>query len=142
MTRVREDELPDPGVGDDAATELARLMELEDALESLDDAALLQHRLALAPRHRLEQVLRWRDGGFRVVEATLLSEHGLRPRAEVDPPLAALLAQIDGSRTTAEVVGRTRQAVEAQESDAFRAHALIAVRELISHGFLVLQGAD
>jgi hypothetical protein len=129
-------------VGPDASAELARLMELEDALETLDDAALLQHRLAVAPRHRLEQVLRWRDGGFHVVDATLSSEQGLRPKAEIDPPLAALLAQIDGSRSISQVLDRTAHAVATQELDAFRAQGLVAVRELVAHGFLVLQGAD
>jgi methylase of polypeptide subunit release factors len=138
VTRLREDELPEPGVGVDAAAELGRLMELEDALESLDDAALLQHRLALTSEQRLEQILRWRDGGFRIVEASLVCERGLRPRAEVDPPLAALLAQIDGSRSIAEVLDRTATAVAAPESNTFRAQALTAVRELVAHGFLVL----
>jgi methylase of polypeptide subunit release factors len=139
VTRVREDELPEAGLAAEASKELERLMELEDALEALDDAELLQHRLALAPEHRLEQVLHWHDGGFRIVEATLVCERGLRPRAEIDPPLAALLAQIDGSRSIAEVLDRTAQAVAAHESDTFRAQALTAVRELVAHGFLVLQ---
>jgi SAM-dependent methyltransferase len=141
VVRVREDELPEPGVGDDAAAELGRLLEMADALESLDDATLSQHKLALAPEHRLEQVLRWRDGGFRTVEATLVRERGLRPRAEVDPPLAALLAQVDGARTIAEVVDRTAQALAAKDDEAgLRAQALTAVRELLTHGFLLLQG--
>jgi methylase of polypeptide subunit release factors len=139
VTRVREDELPEDGVGERAATELERLLELEDALATMDDSTLLGHVLALAPEHRLEQVLRWRDGGFRTVEATLVLERGLRPKAEVDAPLAALLAQVDGKRTIAEVLDRTAQAVATEDrSDAFRAQGFAAVRELIAHGFLVL----
>jgi SAM-dependent methyltransferase len=138
--RHRADELPDTGAGPELATELARLWDAEDALAAMYDASLLEHTLALAPEHRLEQVLRWHEGSFRTVEATLIRERGLRPQAEVDAPLAALLAHIDGSRSIAEVLDRTAEAIApTQPVAAFRAQSLRAIRELLAHGFLVLR---
>jgi hypothetical protein len=94
----------------------------------------------VAPEHRLNQVLHWHAGGFKIAEATLVRERGLRPRAEVDAALAVLLAQVDGARTIAEILDRTAQTIAQQDDrEPVRSQALTAIRELLAHGFLVLQ---
>jgi methylase of polypeptide subunit release factors len=140
LVRIRADELPDSALGEDTAAELERLFSVEDALESMEDATLLGFRLAVAPEHRLDQVLHWHAGGFKIAEATLVRERGLRPRAEVDAALAVLLAQVDGARTIAEILDRTAQTIAQQDDrEPVRSQALTAIRELLAHGFLVLQ---
>ena len=84
--------------------------------------------------------MRWRDGAFHTVDASLLRESGIKPRADVDPPLAAVLAAIDGSRTVAQVLEHTAGALPGRgDSQAIAAQALPAVRELLSHGFLTFR---
>jgi methylase of polypeptide subunit release factors len=140
--RLRSDDLPSGGVGDDAGTDMDRLLELDDWLAVLEDGALLEHIVAFAPGHRLEQTLRWRDGSFKIVEGTLVSERGLRPRVEVDHALATLFSQVDGVRTVETVVDRAADALgqaSAADRESFRADALSVIRQLIAHGFLQLQ---
>jgi hypothetical protein len=136
---VREDELPTLALGDDTSAELDWLLGVEDALERLDDSALRQRTITLSAEQRLEQVLRYRDGAFRVVEATLVRERGLWPHAEISAPLAALLGHVSGSRTIGEVIDLTAQDIVLEPHvETFRAQALTAIRGFISHGFLVL----
>jgi methylase of polypeptide subunit release factors len=136
--RVRLDDAPQGGIGPGAADDLAHLWEVEDYLDDVDDAKLLQHRIGVAPGHRMEQTLQWRNGAFRTVDATLVREQGLQPRAEVDAPMAVLLTHIDGERTIAEVIEQTASVINAPSWDTFRADTLVVMRELILHGFLQL----
>jgi SAM-dependent methyltransferase len=138
--RIRENELPDGAPDGSLAGELERLMHVEDFLQSVDDETLRGFKLTMANDQRLEQVLRWREGSFRVDDASLLRERGLKPRADVDTPLAALLAQVDGTRRMAEVVERTAEALSIPEAgtETFRAQATSTIRELVAHGFLEL----
>ena len=79
-------------------------------------------------------------GRFRVDDASLLRERGLKPRADVDAALAALLAQVDGTRRMAEVVERTAETLSIPDAgtEIFRAQATSTIRELVAHGFLEL----
>ena len=138
--RIRADELPDSSLNRDAGAELARLWEVDDRLEALSDAELLAQVLSVPGDQRLEQVMRWRDGAFHTVDASLLRESGIKPRADVDPPLAAVLAAIDGSRTVAQVLEHAAGALPGGgDSESIAAQALPAVRELLSHGFLTFR---
>jgi SAM-dependent methyltransferase len=136
--RIRLDELPEKGLGNDTAVELDRLLDVQDWLAETSADALLAYRLGLPPEHRLEQTLHWADGRFQLREATLLRERGLRPRAELDPPMLALLAQVDGTRTIGEILAAAPGGGEGAQSDAWRANVLGVIRDLIGHGFLVV----
>ncbi len=136
-SRVRTDELPESALGTDAADELVRLLEVDDRLEHLSDAALLEHVVSVPHDQRLEQVMRWSDGAFRTVDASLVRERGLKPRADVDPPLTAVLAGVDGKRTIGQVLEQAAHALGGN-AESVAAQALPAVRELLSHGFLTL----
>jgi protein-L-isoaspartate O-methyltransferase len=138
--RTRADELPDSSLSRDAGADLVRLWEVDDRLEALSDAELLAQVLSVPSDQRLEQVMRWRDGAFHTVDASLLRESGIKPRADVDPPLAAVLAAIDGSRTVAQVLEHTAGALPGHdEPQSIAAKALPAIRELLSHGFLIFR---
>ncbi|HEY2593813.1 MAG TPA: methyltransferase [Chloroflexota bacterium] len=135
--RVRADELPESALGAEAADDLARLMEVEDRLDALPDAALLECVVSMPGDQRLEQIMRWSAGAFRTVDASLVRDGGLKPRADVDPPMAAVLAGVDGSRTIAQILERAAQALGAAP-EAVTAQALPAVRDMLTHGFLML----
>jgi hypothetical protein len=135
--RVRADDLPESALGRDASDELVRLLEVDDWLEVLSDAELLERVVRVPGDQRLEQVLRWTNGAFRTVDASLVRDGGLKPRADVDPALAAVLAGVDGTRTIGQVLEHAAQALGGSR-EAVTAQALPAVRELLSHGFLAL----
>ncbi|HEY1294371.1 MAG TPA: class I SAM-dependent methyltransferase [Chloroflexota bacterium] len=135
--RVRVDELPESALGPDAASELVRLWEVDDRLVGLSDAVLLECVVSVPGDQRLEQVMRWSGGAFRTVDASLVRDGGLKPRADVDPPLAAVLAGVDGSRTIGQVLEHAANALGG-DPGAVSDQALPAVRQLLSHGFLTL----
>ncbi|MBV9577082.1 MAG: class I SAM-dependent methyltransferase [Chloroflexi bacterium] len=135
--RIRCDELPESSLDGDAAGELVRLLETDDVLEDVSDAALMERGVTVPGDQRLEQVMRWNGGAFRTVDASLVRETGLKPRAEIDPPLAGLLATVDGSRTIGQVIEQLARALGGTP-DAVSAQVLPAVRQLVSHGFLTL----
>jgi len=114
--------------------ELDRLLRAQDELSGLDDEELQGQRVTFNTESRLEQVLRWSDGGFKMVQASLIRDCGLRTDAEVTPALAKLFAQIDGTRSVADVLEQT------QVDELARSEVLGVVRQLIAYGFLELRG--
>jgi protein-L-isoaspartate O-methyltransferase len=137
--RVRADELPESALGRDAAAELARLLEVEDRLETLSDVELLECAVSVSGDQQLEQVMRWSGGAFRTVDASLVREVGIKPRVDVGPPLAAVLTAVDGSRTIAGILEHAARALGG-DPEAVSAQGLPAIRELLAHGFLSLNG--
>jgi SAM-dependent methyltransferase len=137
--RVRADELPDSALDREAAAELLRLLEVEDRLEAFSDLELLECVVSVSGDQRLEQVMRWSGGAFRTVDASLVREVGLKPRLGVDPPLAAVLAAMDGSRTVGGILEHAARALGGNP-EAVSAQGLPAIRELLAHGFLTLNG--
>jgi len=127
---TRADDLPDGPIDFMLAGDLDRLLAAQDQLSQLDDARLLQEVVAFGSDSRLNHVLRWSGGAFKVVEASLVRDVGLRTDAEVTPPLAKLFANVDGSRTLEEVLRKT--AVE----ESAQTEALAVVRQLVAYGFL------
>ena len=77
---------------------VARLIEAQDFLAEVagNDGALLDARLTLVPEHRLDQVLRCRNGTFTVEGASLRLESGIRFETTIDAFSAHLLARLDG----------------------------------------------
>jgi methylase of polypeptide subunit release factors len=97
--------------------QVAQLIANQDYLASLDDdVALLDARLALLPDHRLEQVLRWQNGGAAVEAATLRHETGFRFPLSVDAFAAQLLSRLEGHTL--------REAVHAAAADHFATKAI------------------
>jgi hypothetical protein len=110
-----------------------------DYLDALsDDEALLDARLALVERHRLEQALRCDEGRFRVESQTLALEDGLAFRAEIDRYTASLLPHLDGKSTVRDVLTRvaSQLSLEESEGERFVSAALPIVRRLLELGFL------
>ena len=135
---VRADDFPRGGLKTDVGPDLDRQIQVQDQLDTLDDAALLAQTVSVAPEHRLEQTLRWKDGRFRIVNATLIREQGLQETADLDAPLATLLSLIDGARTVAGVLETTADALgqSGEAAQAFQEQALPVVRQMIAFGFL------
>ncbi len=97
--------------------QIAQLIANQDYLAGLEeDRALLDARLAMLPDHRLEQVLRWHDGGAAVEAATLRHETGFRFPLPVDAFAAQLLSRFEGHTL--------REAVHAAAADHFATMAI------------------
>ncbi|HET9809589.1 MAG TPA: methyltransferase, partial [Candidatus Limnocylindria bacterium] len=117
--------------------QIAELIETQDYLASLgDDRRLLDARLAVDPAHRLEQIMRCRDGNFEVETASLRRESGLRFTTPLDAFSAHLLTRLEG-RTLGEAV---RASAEHFASDAigyseFESSALQFAKLTLALGF-------
>jgi len=129
---TRADDLPDGPLDASLSGDLDRMLVMQDRLEALDDAALLDQSVAFRPDNRLQQVMRWRDGGFRVVEASLVRDVGLHTEAEVTPTLMQLFSLVDGRRPVRELLAPLAG------DAASRADALSVVRQMLAYGFLEL----
>jgi len=120
---------------------VARLIEAQDFLAVVadNDQALLDARLTLVPEHRLDQVLRCRNGTFTVEGASLRLESGFRFEAAIDAFSAHLLARLDG-RPLSEAI---RDAAATFDSDGiaaeqFESGGLQFAREMLGLGFVRL----
>ena len=136
---VQTDELPLDRLRP-ASEHTLRVFAAHDYLQELaGDERLLDERFALAPAHRLEQVLSCRDGTFFVEAQTLALEEGLGFTAGVDRYTAALLPHFDGERPLRDVLARAATALEVDEDEGarFAAAALPVVRRLLELGFLI-----
>jgi Methyltransferase small domain len=126
-----------------ASDHTLRVFAAHDYLHDLrDDEALLDARLALVERHRLEQALRCDEGGFLVETQTLALEDGLAFRAEIDRYTASLLPHLDGETTVRDVLARVASQLGLEEGDRerFVPAALPIVRRLLALGFLQPRG--
>jgi len=135
---VRADSLHQTPAGP-AGDRVSRLFATQDLLASLDGPdALLDLVLATNPQHRLEQVLRPRDDGYRVEAAGVVLEEGLSFRAAIDMYAAQILVRLDGKRTLREVLEEARTEVQPDlPPDEFAAAALRAVRRMVELGFVL-----
>lgn len=137
---VRANELPS-GRLQPAGGHVERVFAAVDYLEGLGDRrALLDARLALVGRHRLERTL-VRDGRSWSVQAAVLSlEEGLAFQGEVDPMTAELLAQLDGERPLREAIAAAaRERGVDEPGDELVAGGLGVVERLLELGFLELR---
>jgi len=124
--------------------QIAELMDTQDYLVGLaDERTLLDARLALVPKHRLDQLLRSRGGGFEVESAALRLETGLRFATTLDAFSAHLLSRLDG-RTLGQAVRETAQQFAADNiaySD-FESAALQFAKLTLALGFTRLVSAE
>ena len=122
-----------------ASDHTLRVFAAHDYLDGLpDDEALLDARLELVERHRLDQTLQAQAGGFRVESQTLALEDGLSFRAEIDRYSAALLPHLDGENTVRDVLAHVASELTLGKADRerFVPAALPIVRRLLALGFL------
>jgi methylase of polypeptide subunit release factors len=132
---VAEHTLPSGGLRP-AEAQLLRIFAANDLLARLpDERGLLDVRFALAAAAVVEQQVVLRDGGWVSDAIEIRLDEGLQSRVRVDPPIAHLLASLDGERTLADVVERL--SVE-QDADAAEtaAHAVPVVRRLFELGLV------
>jgi hypothetical protein len=126
-----------------ASDHTLRVFAAHDYLHQLgDEGALLDARVALTERHRLEQTLRCDSGGFRVDAQTLGLEDGLAFRIGIDRYTTVLLPHLDGDTTVRDALMRAAADLELARSDRerFAQAALPVVRRLLELGFLEPRG--
>jgi len=121
--------------------QIEQLIAAQDYIVSLSDTRrLLDAKLMLTPAHRLDQVLRARDGTFVVEGASLRLERGIRFESTVDAFSAHLLARLDGKRTLREAIAATAKQFDADGiSEAeFEKEALPTMVRMLALGFVTL----
>jgi len=136
-TWIREDPLPLERL-EPAGDHTLRVFAANDLLGEVDDAELLERRLALTPQHALEQRLEASEGGFVVRVQTLELTDGLRFTVGIDRHTASLLPYLDG-RPLREALAEAATTFELAEAEhaAYVPAALPVVRKLLALGFLV-----
>jgi Methyltransferase small domain len=116
-----------------AGRHVRKLFETQDRLSEIDsDRVLLDRRLRVVDDAVVTQETRFAEGRWHAGNLTLRLENGLPFSAELDPPTARLIRELDGSRTLS-------QALEAAvDSDAARETGLSLARRMLEIGFLEL----
>jgi methylase of polypeptide subunit release factors len=135
----RADRIP-PGRPEPASEHVQRVLRSQSYLSELaDDAALLDERLHLVERARIEQELHCRDGGYVVDSMTLVLDEGLGFRAGLDQRTAVLVPLLDGTHPVRESIDAAANglALGPDDREAFTRGALGVVREMLELGFLV-----
>lgn len=135
---LRSDDLAGTTVGP-AGDQIERLLAVQDRLAALPAAgALLDARLVVNPRHRLEQILRIRDGAYAVEGAGLVLEEGLQFALTVDGLTAEILRHLDGTATLSQAAQEAAWdfASEGLTAEQVRDAALRMAPELLRKGFL------
>ena len=140
MNWVRFDDLRgqrEPASGE----QIEQLIAAQDYIVALSDPSqLLDAKLTLTPAHRLDQVLRGRDGTFVVETASLRLERGIRFDSTVDAFSAHLLARLDGRRSLRDAIADTAKQFAADGIDEadFQKEALPTVLRMLALGFVTL----
>ena len=135
-TWLRTDEMPRTDV-EAAGPQLELIFEVEDRLQGCSPEDILASRPVLVADHRLEQLMRCRNGRFEVESAVLTLEDGLAFRATVDAFNAFLLSRLDGTRTVREAVADAAVLAPAgARPTEVEAAAARSVRRMLELGFL------
>jgi len=116
-----------------AGRHVRKLFETHDRLSEIDsDSVLLERRLRVVDDAVVTQETRFAGGRWHAENLTLRLENGLPFSAELDPPTARLIRELDGSRTLHEALAA------AVDSDATRETGLSLARRMLEIGFLEL----
>ena len=116
-----------------AGRHVRKLFETHDRLSEIDsDNVLLDRRLRVVDDAVVTQDTRFARGRWHAENLTLRLENGLPFSAELDPPTARLIRELDGSRTLHEALAA------AVDSDAARETGLALARRMLEIGFLEL----
>ena len=100
-------------------------------------SSLLDQRLVIDDRNRLDQSMRCSGGTFEVQGATLVLERGLAFRAAVDVYSAHLLSRFDGTRTVREAIDESIGLLAADVSRATVEERTVGiVTRMLELGFL------
>jgi methylase of polypeptide subunit release factors len=114
-----------------AGRHVRKLFEAHDRLSEIDsDSGLLDQRLRVADDAVVTQDTLFAGGAWHAESLTLRLETGLPFSAELDPPTARLIRELDGSRTLDEAL------TAAVDSDAAREAGLALARRMLEIGFL------
>jgi hypothetical protein len=119
-----------------AGEQILRVFAAGDFLSAMtEERELLRERLVLAPDALLEQQVVFRDREWTVEEIELTLREGLRFRAGLDQPTAALLAALDGKRTLGEIADELARLQGASRESLERAVLPVAA-QMLAAGFL------
>jgi hypothetical protein len=119
-----------------AGGQVVRVFAAGDFLSTMaDERELLRERLVLAPDALLEQQVVFHDREWTVEEIELTLQEGLRFRAGLDQPTAALLAALDGKRTLGEAADEVARLQGASRESVAQA-ALPVATQMLAAGFL------
>lgn len=114
-----------------AGQHVRKLFEMRDLMFEIDsDRVLLDRRMRVVDHAVVTQDTRFVGGRWQAESLTLRLETGLPFSAELDPPTARLIRELDGSRTLREALAA------AVDGDAAQETGLALARRMLEIGFL------
>jgi Methyltransferase small domain len=117
-----------------AGRHVRKLFETHDRLEKMDSGeALLERRLRVVDDAVVAQDTRFVERRWRAESLTLRLESGLPFSAELDPPSARLIRELDGSRTLREALAAALDGEKPSEE------GVAVARRMLEVGFLELE---
>lgn len=133
---VRAAEVGRPPEGP-AGDQVWRMFTSADFVDRAGPEGLLRHPLTVEEDHRVEQVMRLRDGAYEVEQALLHLEGALPLVTEVDGFAAELLARLDGTRPLADAIDEAADAcVPDADRQDLREWTVELVRWMVEMGFV------
>ena len=121
-----------------ASDHLQLLFRAQDDLAGVDDAALLDRRVAVAPHSVFEHRNSIVDGEWKTTEAAIATPGGLGLRATLDGPSAGLVASLAPERTVREALAAAAELQGLTPDDEFVAAGVALVRGLLERGYVEL----
>ena len=100
------------------------------------DEALLQTKLQTSPKTRLLREAEWAPHGWQTVKSKIALAQGLSYTANIDAPVATLIAHCDGQSTLAELMTKMGDGLGVAVERLVPA-IMPLVRQLIERGFLL-----
>ena len=133
-------EVPDAPTGL-AGAHVERLFAAQDELARLPGPeALLDERLRPVPGQRLDQTMRYREGGF-VPDAALMRRHpGIGVVARIDPRVMPVVVGCDGRRPLGELIKRATQGLASEARVELATLCFATVRTAFELGLLERSG--
>lgn len=122
--------------GPRAGDQLERLFDGEDRSARWSDEELLGQRLQPGRYHHVEQTLTPTQAGHELSGVAAVLDGGLPLRFALDPIPAAVVMNLDGSRTVMDAIVASARA-RAEEPDDLVAPVVDAVRAMVCAGVLV-----
>lgn len=124
-------------IADGSGQSIALGFAMRDFLEAAsNDELLLQAKLRTSPDAHLLRESTWSPNGWQAVKSKIALARGLSHAANIDAPVATLVAHCDGQHTLAEVLTQMGKGLGVT-LDRLVPAVMPLVRQLIERGFLL-----
>lgn len=124
-----------------AGEQVRRVFLAQDWMRHADGEALSAATPRFVGTHRLDQQLRYRDGGYVVEGARMVLDDGAGVPGTVDPQALLVVLAIDGRQTLAQLLADATEGLSEDDAASLTGAVTATVQHLAEVGMLVLAEA-